>query len=389
MEDHLSKLDQIQDPQIRFEMGNVLLYFLSKQGDPESDKRMERLLLEAVELNDYAGIPMLVNYYFQHYRFNDVIRICDEFLKTRVNASMPIMYGESCLLNGQPELIQHMADRIRGLRGRQSKVIASYLDALIALNNGDNEKLQTSMIEAGSTIDTPLSSLIRFLLAIYVDSPKEVLLAFEKIMRGSDFLDFKVRARTLALAYIINKISEEGFVSNAELLNTCAEIAALLETPGDDVSFLRRIVLLDHFKRNVMTEDELQSSLRSFPGDPVFLKIAAEYSLSRNQPDRALEYITEYNELDDVPDKNGKPMTVLHILALDQLGRKDEVQKELRTLVEKEKDDLLIHVYFDYCVENNYLDSLKSFAEWIETLPESRLITGETGADPGVVVQEQ
>ena len=368
MQNHLASLDQIKDPQVRFEMGNVLLYFLSKQHDRESDEKMERLLLEAVELNDYAGAPLLANYYFLHERFDDVIRICDEFLKSRVNASMPVLFGESCVLNGQPELIPPLADRIRRLRGRQSKVIASYLDALTAFNDGDNERLQTAMLESGSTIETPLSSLIKLQMAIHIDSPKDIQLTLGKIMKGGSFMDFQARARTAALQYLTVKAGTDS-VNDSDLLTMYAGIAALIETPDDDVSFLRRIILLDHYKRNIMTGDELQAALKTFPGDPVLLKIAAEYSLSRKQPARTMEYISEFNELDGVPEKTRRTMRILHMLALDQLGRKEDAQKEFRLIVEQEKDGFMVYVYFEYCAENGYSDSLKSFGEWLENLP--------------------
>lgn len=368
METLFTSLDQIGDPLVRFETGNILLRLYSKQNDPESDSKMERLLLDAVELNDYAGAPMLAKYYFMHYRFDDVIRICGDFMKNRMNAVMPILYGESALLSDKPELIPPLTKRVWLLHGRQSKMIASYLSALTAFSEGNRERLHKAMLESGSTIDTPLSALISLHLAVYIDSPKEILQRLERIMKNPPFLDFQVRARSIALGYVLKKMDAD-FTGNPELLNTCAEIAAMIETPDDDVSLLRRIILLDHFKRNVMTEDELQKSLRTFPGDPVFLKIAAEFSLSQKHADRAMEYIAEYNALEGVPDKNGKQMTVLRILALDQLGRKDEAQKEFRSLVGKEKDATLVYLYFEYCVENSYLDSLKSYVDLLETFP--------------------
>ena len=81
-------------------------------------------------LNEFAGAPMLANYYFNHYRFTDTMRVCDEYFKTKMNAVLPILYGDSCFLSGQPELIPPFANKLRALRGRQSKIIASYLDAL-------------------------------------------------------------------------------------------------------------------------------------------------------------------------------------------------------------------------------------------------------------------
>ena len=132
---YLASLEDIKDPQVRFEMINTLLAFFAKQGTRESDEQIEKLLLQAVELNEFAGAPMLANYYFGHYRFKDTIGICEKYFKTKMNALMPVLYGESCLLSGQPELIPPFADKMRRLRGRQSVVLAAYLDALHAFGD--------------------------------------------------------------------------------------------------------------------------------------------------------------------------------------------------------------------------------------------------------------
>ena len=362
------KLDQIQDTQVRFETINIMVRFLSKQTDPDSDAKIEELLLESAKLNDFAGTPLLANYYFSHYRFDDTIRICDEYLKTKINAIIPVLYGESCVLSGQPERLKDVSDIIRPLRSRQAKLILAYLDALKAFGSGDDEQLPLLLQTAGSTIETPLSSLMRLQVALKRDSSKEILHRLFLIMREYPFLDFPQRARTAALQYLLEK-TEKDLAASPELLNTCAEIALLIQTPEDDVSFLQRIILKDRFKRNVLTEEELQSALQSFPGDPVLLLIAAEFSLANGKPDRTMDYITQFRDLKDVPEKDKSSADVLHMLTLDQLGRKDEAEKEFRTLVEKGDDEALLYLYFEYCIENDFMESLKSLAAWLEAMP--------------------
>ena len=370
----IPQLDQIQDPQVRFETINVLLHFLSAQNDRESDEKMEALLLEAVKINDFAGVPLLANYYFSRYRFDDTIRICEEFLKTKINAMIPILYGESCLLSGQPELLVPLAEKIRSLRSRQSMIIASYLDSLIAFAADDNARLPGFLQSAGSTIESPLFSLMKLQVALQQDSPNEILHYLRIIMNGRPFMDFQQRARTAVLQYLMGK-TETNLVSfpgrapeETELLNICAEIAQLIRTPDDDVSFLLRIILSDHFNRSVLTEDEIQSALQSFPEDPVLLLIAAKFYLNRN-PDRTMEYITKYKELKDVPEKNKSSADVLHMVTLDRLGRQNEAEKEFRALVEKGNDEKLLSLYYEFCIENGFIDSLKSLAAWLDALP--------------------
>ena len=362
----IASLPDIKDKQIRFETINTILYVLAKKGDRESDEQMEKLLRESVELNEFAGAPMLADYYFSHYRFEDSLKVCEDYLKTKMNIIMPILFGESSLLNGQPELIPPLVEKVRSLRGRQSRIIASYLDALYAFSEGDEARLRSAMFETGSTIDTPVSSLMKLQLAIGSDSPKEIFLLLEKIIKDQRFLDFPQRARTVALEYLL-KQADSDLVSDPDRLAFCADIAQLIQTPGDDVSFLKRIILLDQFKRNLLTEDDLLSALNTYSGDPVLLGIAAEYYLKRGQAGRAMDYISEYDSLEDTGSND--TIVVLRILALDQLGRKDEAEKEFRTLVESRRDGMLLSFYFDFCVENNMIDSLKSLLTWIESLP--------------------
>jgi predicted Zn-dependent protease len=363
----ISTLDQIQDPQTRFEKIILLVRILSKETDPQSDEDVESLLLQATEINSFAGAPILAKYYFSHYRFDDTIRICDDYLKTRINAILPILYGESCVLSGQPEKLQQVADLIRPLRGRQAKIITAYLDALKAFSEGDDARLPLLLQVAGSTIETPLSSLMRFHIALKQDSSKEILHRLFRIMREQPFMDFPQRIRTAALQYLLEK-TKNDLESTPELLTVCAEIASLIQTPDDDVSFLQRIILTDHFKRDVLTEEELQSALNAFPGDPVLLMIASKFYLSNGKPSRAMDYITEYKNLNDIPEKN-RSADILHMLTLDQLNRKDEAEKEFRTLVENDDNEDLLCLYFEFCIENGFAESLKSLAAWLEALP--------------------
>ena len=365
--DIIDSHSKIQNEQIRFETINTLLYFLAKQEDRESDEQMEKLLWESVELNEYAGVPLLANYLFSHYRFEETIKVCEAYLKTKMNAVIPILYGEACVLTGHPEKIASLSAEVRKLHGRQSRIISSYLDALNAFSSEDETRLRALLMDAGSLIETPLSMLMRLRLAIEVDSSKEILMLLESILKEEAFWDFPQRARTVALDYLVRKVDSEDLLKQPDELSACAGIASLLETPGDDVSFLRRIVLLDRFKRNLLKEEELQNSLKSFPGDSVLLRIAAEYYLLHNQPARAMDYLDEYNSIPGI----GKNSTiaVMYVLALDQLGRKEEAEKEFRGLVEKESGGPLLYLYYDFCIENRYMDSLKSLLSWLESLP--------------------
>lgn len=361
----IESLAGIRDPQVRFETINVLLYFFSKQDDPESEETVEKLLLQAAELNDFAGAPMLADFYFSRGRFEEAIGICDRYLRTKLNARMPVLYGESCALSGQADRILPLADRIRKLSGRQSKMLVSYLDALVAFCREDYASLRSLLLEAGSTIETPLSVLMRFHLAIMNDSPKEILLSLDSIMKKPPFMDFQERAGAAAMLYLLKKL--DNGVPDAETLQNYAEIADLIRTPDEKVSFLQRIILLDRRNRGILKEDELQAALDQFPDDFILLRIAAEYYLLNGQPKRAMDCISAYNAQNDVPDKSF--IAVLHVLALAELGREKDAEKEFRSILEAEDGGTLLYPYYSFCIESDLPDSLKSLESWLETLP--------------------
>lgn len=365
----IEALGDIEDTQVRFETINVLLHYFSNRKDAESEKTMEKLLVEAAALNNHAGAPMLANFYFFRFRFEETIEICNEYLKTKMNAVMPILLGESSFLSGRMELIPPLAEKIHRLRGRQSKVIASYLDALTAFGKEDDALLRSSLLEAGSTINTPLASLMKLQLAIKADSPKEILITLGGVMKAAPFMDFHERARTAAMCYLMDKLANG--LPDAETLQDYAGIASLLQTPNEEVSFLSRIILLDRRNRGLLKEDELLAALGKYQNDFILLRIAAEFYLLNGQPERAMDCISAYNKLPDVPDKSA--VALLHVLALDQLGRKTEAEKEFRSILENGGGDSLLYPYFSFCIENDLLDSLKSLSTWLETQPKDSL----------------
>ena len=364
-------LDDIKDPAVRFELLNMRVYLLSKINDEENEARIEAMLIESAEMNNFAGAPLLANYYFSRYRFDDAIRVSEDFLKTKLNTVMPILYCESALLNGQPELIGPMADRIHSLDGRQSRIISSYLEALKAFAAGDLAETKNHLQAAGSTIETPLSTLMNLLIAINNRSVPEVRVILTRLMTRPPFMDFQERARSAVLRFLLSELGEMEGIPEPHLVAEYAAIADQIKTPGDDNSFLQRIILMDQYNRNVLNEDELQLMLDRFRGDPVLLQIAAEYYLFRRKPQQAMGYINQYRNgtgEDAVPDG----MAVLHMLTLDQLGRTDEAEEEFRGIVEREPDNGdLLYYYYTYCSQHGFLDSMRELAKRVGSLPQN------------------
>ena len=362
-------LDDVKDPSVRFEILNMRVYLLSKIPDEESASKIEAMLIESAELNNFAGAPLLANYYFSRYRFEDAIRVSEEFLKNKVNTEMPVLYGESSLLSGQPELIPPMADRIRKLKGRQSRIIAAYLDALTAFAAGDLAETKSRLQASGSTIETPMSLLISLILAVNNGSASEVRLMLNRLMTRAPFLDLRERARSAALRFLLSELGDMKSFPDSRQVADYAAIANLIQMPGDDNSFLQRIIMLDKYDRNALNEDELQATLMKFPGDLVLLQIATEYYLFRNDTKHAMDYIEQYRK--DTEGTGPDEMTVLYMLVLDQLGRHEEAEEEFRGIMERDPDngDLLFY-YYTYCARHGFLDPLRELEKRVAALPQ-------------------
>ena len=364
-----SALEDVKDPAVRFEILNMRVYLLSKITDEENEARIEEMLKESAEMNNFAGAPLLANYYFSRYRFDDAIRVSEDFLKTKVNTIMPILYSESCLLSGQPELIGPMLERIQSLEGRQSRIIASYLEALKSFSAGDLAATKANLQAAGSTIETPLSTLMELLIAINNRSVPEVRVILTRLMTRPPFMDFQERARSAVLRFLLSELSDIEGIPEPRLIADYAAIAEQIQSRGDDNSFLQRIILMDQYNRNVLNEDELQFMLAKFRGDPVLLQIAAEYYLFRQKPEQAMGYINQYrNGTGEGAAPDG--MAVLHMLTLDQLGRTDEAEAEFRSIVEREPDNGdLLYYYYTYCSQHGFLDAMRELAKRVGSLP--------------------
>ena len=360
-------LDDIKDPTVRFEILSMRAHLLSRLPGDENDEKIDAMLEECAKLNNYAGAPLLANRHFLKYRFKDALRVSEDYLKDKMNVVMPILYAESCVLSGQPELIGPMKDRIRAIGGRQSLIIANYLEALEAFSDGDVTTAKARLQASGGTIETPLSVLLGLLIAVRERSTAEIRLALNKIMTMSPFLDLRERARTAVLGYLLNEIEKADGMPDPRMLSEYAAIATLIRLPGDDNSFLQRIILLDNYNRNLLNEEELQAALDVFPDDPVLLQIAAEFSLLRRKPERTMEYIDRYRA---VSGSTTGTMAVLHMLALDQLGQHDEAEAEFRSIVDGDPDNGdLMYYYYTYCSEHGYLDSMRELAKRIDALP--------------------
>lgn len=361
-------LGDAKDPIVRFEVLNMRAYLLSKFEDEGNEAKIEAMLIESAGLNNFAGAPILANYYFSRYRFADAIRVCEEFLKNKLNTLMPILYGESCLLSGKPEMIGPLADRVRKLEGRQSKIITSYLDALKAFSAGDLVETRACLQAAGNSIETPLSSLMALIVAVNNRSASEVRFTLNRLMIRPPFLDIQERARSAALSFLLSEVGDLKGVPDPDRIAEYAAIAELIHTSGDDSPFLQRIILMDKYNRNGLNEDELQATLAVFPDDPILLQIAAEYYLFRDNTKRAMEYIEQYRKgmEESAPDT----MSVLHMLVLDRLGRQEEAEKEFRDIVECDPDNGdLLYYYYTYCTRHGFMDALRALEKRVAALP--------------------
>ena len=140
------------------------------------------------------------------------------------------------------------------------------------------------------------------------------------------------------------------------------KIARLVSDGKNDDPFLMRILISDQRDRNVLTRQILQENFAAFPQDPFLLEVAAEFELFNGNPEKCLEYVERfYDQKREEP-----PITfdLLHMLALELMGKVEEATKEFTALVDHtEMDREILYRYFKFCIDHERKDELAKMAD--------------------------
>ena len=357
---------QSNDPFVRLESTLLNLANLElSDGDGDSFfEQKETILKQTVAMNRFAMTPRLASFYFSNMRFDSVIELAEPYLADNDDVFLSILYGESCVYSGQPEKLKPLIEHFRSL-GRHYRTQAAYFEALYDFSQGteNDDGLLLLMQEIGNVAQTDLANLIKLQVALNNDNEEKICSTIETIMANPPFYDVRDRARSAVRHYLWNKIN-----SAPELVDDprMVKIAKLISTPGNKDPFLMRLTIADLYKRNMLTRQILQENLAAFSDDPYLLQVAAEFELFNGNPEQCLEYTERFFALKD----EKTPLTVfelLHMLALELMGRVDEATKEFTDLVNHtEMDRRLLYRYLRFCIGHERKEELSKMAERLD-----------------------
>ena len=362
-EEHAKFIEQSlksEDPAVRLE--SIIFYLAGLRPSDEEDvdsvlKKKEEMLKEAVALNRFAATPLLANFYFSRMRFGSVIEIAEPYLADIEDLLLSVLYAESCVCSGHPEKLIPLAEKFRSL-GWEYRVQASYFEALYDFTQDNNDDLAKHMQEVGGAAQTDLANLMNLQIALNNDNEEKIVSTLETIMTSPPFYDLQDRAGSAVQHYLWSKIEENPDLADDPRM---VKLAQLVSGTGKTDPLLLRITISDLRKRNVLTRQSLQEYLDAFPDDPYLLQVGAEFELFNGDPGKCLEYVERFY----AKEKKERSTTfdLLHMLALELLGKIDEATKEYTALVENnEMDREILYRYFIFCIDHERQDELANMA---------------------------
>lgn len=380
-EDSLNKLTQSENPVIRFEALFTEITRLFQQNDTSSDNDeiIESLLKRSVEANYFAGTPLLADYYFSKFRFDDVIEISEPYLKTIDDIKMYLLYAESYAFSIKLDELKTLEQELRRKGGNLS-IIADYCNVLIAFLEKDEEKLAAAVRKSGKLVNTPLFRFIRLRVAMSTDSFNEIRNVAQELFSEPPFHDLHDRALIICLEYISKEMKKS---ENQDDPSQMADLAQIMSPYLQSNQMLSEIILLNQYKKGLAKEADLLSALEEFPDDALLQRVTAEYLIFHGKSEQAMSIIEsiladsekETEETAEAGKENpDSGVQFLYMLALDQLGREDEAMVIFRNLVEQSEFNLeLLAQYFQFCVENKREKDLTSMADKLEPLNDGKL----------------
>lgn len=365
----LNEAMESEDPVVRFEAVLTAVRRAAQENDDETD--YERLLKQLVETNYYAGTPFLADYYFSVYRFSDAISVLEPYLKTIDEISLYILYAESSVFEGRLEELKALEKKLRRESG-SFQLLADYCIILIAYLENDEDKLAAAVRKSGKVVNTPLSRLARLRVAMASESFNEIRTVAQEIFASKPFHDVSNRALVICLDYISNELEKP---ENQKDPSQLADLAKIISGYLQGNRMLTEIILMDQYKRGLVKEEDLMSALEQFPDDPLLQRLTAEYLILNGKSELAITIIEQIlAAMEEAKVEPDYTVRFLHMLALDQLGHRDEASVDFRKLIEQSEFDLdLLSQYFQFCVTNKRTEDLTSMADKLEPLKDGKL----------------
>ena len=369
--DLLEKMVNSEDPVVRFEaLYSTLRYRLSRlAGNGEGDAGIEDLLKQLRETNDYAGTPILTDYYVANSRFEDAINLAEPYLKTIDDMNVYLMYLECCTLEGKLDKLKETVQKFHA-KGFRFKILSDYCGILISYLEQDKQTLAERVRKSGKHISTQLALFIRLLVALDGGSFTEIRTAATAFFAVPSFGDLREQAVVACIQYIQEQMAKP---ENQKDPSQMAELAQVLLSHLESSELLTTIVLVDQYKKGLVKESDLLDAVKDYPESLLLTITAAEYLILNGKAEQALPLI-ERLPLENEDGRPNDEVLFLKMLAMDQLGRTDEAAVIFKELIEHSQFNIgLLNKYFSFCVSAKRGNDLNSMADLLDTVQEGKL----------------
>ena len=371
--DYLTSAMKSEDPVIRFEALYIAVRRMEQRNGDETEKdaEIESLLKQAVEINYFAGTPLLADFYASGFRFKDIIALLEPYLKTIDDVNMYLLYAESCVFENKLDDLKALEKKLRRKLG-VLPLMADYCNILIAYLEDDLKKLSDEVRKSGKLVNTPLSRFIHLRVAMANQSFDEIRNVAKEIFSEEPFHDLHKRTLAICLDFLSDEMRKPEVQSNPSQM---ADLAKILSGYLTGNPMLTEIILLDQYKKGLAKETDLTAALQQFPDSALLQRITAEYLVLNGKTEEAMSILEPVLAAAKEAEQEPSPgIQFVYMLALDQLDRSEEAAAIFKKLVELSEFDLkLLAQYFQYCAENKREKDLMSMADKLDTAKDGSL----------------
>ena len=366
---YLNEAVASEDPIVRFEALYSGMLQKINQSTPEE---VESILKQLKEVNYYVGTPILANYLFSQYRFEDLFSEAETYLERIDNFHMYLLYAEACALMDEPEKLKALEKKTRE-RGGAVSTITDYCRILLAYMENDEAKLAELIRKSAKTISSPIFRFIRLRAAITQGTHNEILAAANDLFSGAPFYDLFDRASILCEAYLAEQMLKP---ENQRDPSKMAELAKILSGYRKDNRLISNIILADQVQKGLAKDADLLTARDKYPDDPLVLRITTEYMIQNNKPEQALPLIEQIlgSKGEDDAEPPSPRILFLKMVALDQTGRNDDAAEIFRSLVDRSEFEVaFLAEYFRFCNEYERINDLNAMADRLESVKDGKL----------------
>ena len=365
---YLNEAVQSKNPIVQFEaLYSCLIQELSH---PEEEK-LEGILKQLKEVNYFAGTPILANYLFSRYRFDDMFSEAEPYLERIDNFNLYLLYAEACLLTDKPDKLKALEKKTREKTGAMS-IVADYCNVLLAYLGNDDKKLAEEIRKTPKTISSPVFRFIRLRAAMSQGTFNEILAAANDLFSGPPYYDLFDRASALCEAYLVEQmLKEENQIDTSKM----AELAKVVSVYQKDNRLFSIIILVDKYQKGLANEADLLAALQKTPDDPLLLQITAEYMVMNNKPEQALPLIEQILDSAGEEDSHPSPRILfMKMMALDLTGEHDEAAEIFKKMVDMSEFEVeFLSEYFRFCCDYKRIDDLNAMADKLNTMQDKNL----------------